>query len=74
MARWGEALVLAVAGTAAEDALAQVGRDALRGKLVIDTTNPITDEPPEQGVLKYFTDPTRRSWSGSSAAIPRPAS
>ena len=56
VARWGEAIVLAVVGTAAEDALAQVGRDALRGKLVIDTTNPITDEPPEQGVLKYFTD------------------
>ena len=42
--------------TAAEEVLAQVGRDALRGKLVIDTTNPITDEPPEQGVLKSFTD------------------
>ena len=55
VARWGEALVLAVAGTGAEQALAQIGRDALRGKLVIDTTNPIGDDPPEGGVLKYFT-------------------
>jgi len=53
--RWGEALVLAVAGPAAEQVLALVGHDALRGKLVIDTTNPIADEPPEGGVLKYFT-------------------
>lgn len=55
--RWGEALVLAVLGSAAEEVLAQVGRDQLRGKLVIDTTNPIGDEPPEQGVLRYFTGP-----------------
>lgn len=55
VARWGEAIVLSVAGTAAEPVLAMVGRDALRGKLVIDTTNAIADEPPEQGVLKSFT-------------------
>lgn len=57
VARWGEAIVLSVAGTAAEPVLAMVGRDALRGKLVIDTTNAIADEPPEQGVLKSFTGP-----------------
>jgi predicted dinucleotide-binding enzyme len=55
VARWGEALVLAVAGTGAEQALAEAGREALRGKLVIDVTNPIGDDPPEGGVLKYFT-------------------
>jgi predicted dinucleotide-binding enzyme len=57
VARWGEAIVLSVAGGAAEQVLEMVGRDALRGKLVIDTTNPIADEPPEQGVLKYATGP-----------------
>ena len=55
--RWGEAIVLSVAGVAAEQVLALVGRDGLRGKLVIDTTNPIAEEPPEQGVLKYTTGP-----------------
>jgi hypothetical protein len=35
--------------------LAEAGRDALRGKLVVDVTNPIGDDPPEGGVLKYFT-------------------
>jgi 8-hydroxy-5-deazaflavin:NADPH oxidoreductase len=57
VARWGEAIVLSVAGGAAEQVLALAGRDALRGKLVIDTTNPIAEEPPEQGVLKYITGP-----------------
>jgi 8-hydroxy-5-deazaflavin:NADPH oxidoreductase len=55
VARWGEAIVLSVAGGAAEPVLGMVGRDALRGKLVIDTTNPIADEPPEHGVLKSTT-------------------
>ena len=55
--RWADALVLSVVGSGAEDALAQVGRDHLRGKLVIDTTNPIADEPPDLGVLRYFTAP-----------------
>jgi 8-hydroxy-5-deazaflavin:NADPH oxidoreductase len=55
--KWGEALVLSVAGNGAEQALGLVGLDALRGKLVIDTTNPIADEPPEQGVLKYAIAP-----------------
>jgi predicted dinucleotide-binding enzyme len=55
--RWGEAIVLSVEGNAAEQVLAMVGREALRGKLVIDTTNPIADEPPDQGVLKYTTTP-----------------
>jgi hypothetical protein len=55
--KWGEALVLSVAGNGAEQALGLVGRDALRGKLVIDTTNPIADAPPEQGVLTNTTAP-----------------
>jgi len=57
VARWGEALVQSVRGDAAEQVLAQVGRDATRGKLVIDTTNALNDEAPEQGVLRAFTGP-----------------
>ena len=57
VARWGEAIVLSVAGGAAERVLGMAGRDALHGKLVIDTTNPIADEPPEQGVLTSTTGP-----------------
>jgi 8-hydroxy-5-deazaflavin:NADPH oxidoreductase len=57
VAKWGEVLVLAVKGTAADAALKEAGAANLRGKLVIDTTNPITDAPPEDGVLRCFTGP-----------------
>jgi predicted dinucleotide-binding enzyme len=57
VARWGEGLVLSVAGMAAEDAVRLAGPQHFSGKLVIDTTDPITDDPPEDGVLRTFTDP-----------------
>ena len=46
--RWGEALVLSVKGGAAESVLGMVGKDQVSGKLIIDTTNPTTEDPPEQ--------------------------
>jgi 8-hydroxy-5-deazaflavin:NADPH oxidoreductase len=55
-ARFGKTLVLAVKGTAAEAAVKSIGPENLAGKTVIDTTNPIADEPPQNGVLRYFTD------------------
>jgi predicted dinucleotide-binding enzyme len=55
-AAFGEAVVLAVKGGAAESALELAGSRNLAGKIVIDTTNPIADEPPEDGVLHFFTD------------------
>jgi predicted dinucleotide-binding enzyme len=55
-AKFGELVVLAVKGTAAVHALRVAGADNLTGKTLIDTTNPIADAPPENGVLKFFTD------------------
>jgi len=55
-AHWGEIVVLAVKGTGAEMAISLCGADALAGKVVIDTTNPIADAPPDNAVLRYFTD------------------
>jgi len=57
VARWGELLVLAVHGTVAVEALTLAGTDNLRGKVVIDATNPLSKEPPVDGVLKVFTGP-----------------
>ena len=54
-ARFGEIVVLATKGTAAEAALKAAGVAHLRGKTVIDTTNPIADAPPVNGVLQFFT-------------------
>ena len=56
-AAWGELIVLAVKGTAAEPTLELAGAANLAGKTVIDATNPISDEPPDRGVLRYFTGP-----------------
>jgi predicted dinucleotide-binding enzyme len=56
-ARFGRIIVFAVKGTGAEEVLRSAGADNLAGKTVIDTTNPITDDPPVDGVLKYFTSP-----------------
>ena len=57
VAAWGDTLVLAVHGTAALEVLHGVGAPSLAGKVVIDTTNPISAEPPVDGVLRYFTGP-----------------
>jgi hypothetical protein len=54
-AKWGEAVVLAVKGTAAEAALDLAGIANLAGKPVLDATNPIAELPPENGVLRFFT-------------------
>jgi 8-hydroxy-5-deazaflavin:NADPH oxidoreductase len=54
-AKFGDALVLAVKGTAALEALGDAGTDALAGKTVMDTTNPISETAPVNGVLEYFT-------------------
>src|SRR3954453_4855595 len=47
VAAWSEAVVLAVKGGAALDAIKEAGATNLAGKAVIDTTNPIADGPPE---------------------------
>jgi len=57
VAAWAEIVVLAVKGTVAEDALRTAGEANLRGKVVIDTTNPIAEAPPVDGVIQYFTGP-----------------
>jgi predicted dinucleotide-binding enzyme len=57
VARWAEAIVLAVPGLAAKAVLRETGAEQLRGKLVIDPTNPIGTEPPEDGVLRLTTGP-----------------
>ena len=55
-AKWADTIVLACKGTAAEDVLRLAGVKNLNNKTIIDTTNPISDLPPENGVFKFFTD------------------
>lgn len=69
VARWGEALVLSVKGSAAESVLGMVGKE-VGGKLIIDTTNPLTEDPPEQGVLRSFTGPNESLMERLQQAYP----
>jgi predicted dinucleotide-binding enzyme len=55
-ARFGEIIVLATMGSVTEDAIRMAGINNFSGKVVIDATNPIAPAPPENGVLKFFTN------------------
>ena len=54
-AAFGEVMVLAVKGSAAEDVLRAAGAENLNQKVVMDACNPIADAPPQNGILKFFT-------------------
>ncbi len=71
-ANFGDLVVLAVKGTAAESALTLAGKDNLGGKTVIDVTNPIADAPPVNGVLSYFTTMNRSLMEELQEKFPLP--
>jgi predicted dinucleotide-binding enzyme len=54
-AKFGELIVLAVKGSASSAALRAAKPENLGGKVVIDATNPITDAPPVNGILRFAT-------------------
>src|SRR5687767_489140 len=56
-AGFAEVAVLAVKGDAAVAVVQAAGAQRLAGKTVIDTTNPIADAAPVDGVLPFFTGP-----------------
>lgn len=58
-AGFGELLVLATKGSAAESALELAGAANLAGKTILDATNPIADAPPVGGVLVFTTGPNQ---------------
>jgi predicted dinucleotide-binding enzyme len=56
-AAFGEIVVLSTAGAIANQVMLAAGLDNLRGKVVIDTTNPIShSKPPVNAVLQFFTE------------------
>jgi predicted dinucleotide-binding enzyme len=56
-AAFGDIVVLAVKGGAAESLIKGLPEKSISGKTIIDTTNPISDLPPVNGVLNFFTGP-----------------
>ena len=55
-AAFADIIVLAVSGLVATNAIQIAGPANFYGKVVIDTTNPISKDPPADAVLNFFTD------------------
>ncbi|MBK7884858.1 MAG: NAD(P)-binding domain-containing protein [Chitinophagaceae bacterium] len=55
-ASYGDVIVLAIGGAVTLSAIELAGVQNFTNKVVIDATNPISSEPPVNGVLKFFTD------------------
>ena len=70
-AEHAEVVIFTVKGTVAEEAIRLAGPDTLAGKVVIDTTNPIADAPPINGVLQFFTGPNQSLMERLQTAAPR---
>ena len=66
---FGDVVVWAVKGTVALR-LAESLAGPLQNKIVMDTTNPIADAPPQNGVLKYFTDLNESLMEKMQKAVP----
>lgn len=69
VAAFGEIVILAVKGKVAVEA-AQSVASQIAGKVVIDTTNPIADAPPQDGILVYFTGPNDSLLERLQKAVP----
>ena len=69
-AAFGDIAVLAVKGSAALEAAHDAGV-GLDGKPVLDTTNPIADAPPVDGVLPWFTGPNQSLMERLQQAHPK---
>ena len=55
----------------AREAIELAGPGNFDGKLVIDTTDPVTDDPPEDGVLRVFTGPNESLLERLQTAHPK---
>lgn len=69
-AQFGELLVLASLGRAASQVIELAGKANFDGKVLIDTTNPIADTPPVEGVLQFFTGPDQSLGEQVQAQVP----
>ncbi len=70
VAAWAEGIVLAVQGSGALEALKLAGSKNLKRKVVMDTTNPISEEPPDDAVIRFFTGPNSSLMEQLQKAFP----
>jgi predicted dinucleotide-binding enzyme len=69
-ATFGDILILAVSGDAAEAAINLAGTKNLDGKIIIDATNPIAKSAPVNGVLNFFTNYNESLMERLQAKVP----
>ena len=69
-AAYGDILVLATSGSVTLSVIEMAGKENFEEKLVIDTTNPISTDPPVKGVLKFFTSLDKSLLEMIQAKIP----
>jgi predicted dinucleotide-binding enzyme len=55
-AEFAELIVLATKGSVTENAIELAGKNNFYGKIIIDATNPISDSPPVNGIISFFTN------------------
>ncbi|MCU1340036.1 MAG: oxidoreductase, coenzyme F420-dependent [Bryobacterales bacterium] len=54
---FGDIVVLSVLGRVIEEVIEQAGPDHLTDKVVIDTTNPLAESAPVDGIMEFTTGP-----------------
>jgi predicted dinucleotide-binding enzyme len=69
-AQFGELLVISVLARVVEDVIQLAGPQHFRGKTLIDTNNPLSDAPPVDGVLEYFTEQNHSLGERIQRALP----
>jgi len=69
--QYGDIVVLAAKGSAAESVLKLCGAENLAGKTVIDAMNPIEESPPVNGVLRFFTGPNESLMERLQKQVPK---
>ena len=69
-ATFGDIIVIALKGSAALDVLKDLPPESLSNKTIIDTTNPIADVPPVNGVLSFFTQQGKSFMEELQESIP----
>jgi predicted dinucleotide-binding enzyme len=70
-AQFGEGLVVATAGKVAANAIEMAGKENFAGKVLIDVNNPISDAPPSDGVLAFFTRPNESLAEKIQSLVPQ---
>lgn len=69
-AAFGDMIVLATGGEVVLHAIELAGKEAFGGKVVVDATNPIAHEAPQNGVLRFFTDHNESLMERIQAVLP----